>query len=483
MNSLYKKTDITPENYKGQFVLSKDSEQIPLGWSSFSLNSWHLGVKLLPVYTLKNNIDDSVGWCIGYPLEENISKDGNFIIKFNENTDAIDIVTSRFYEKVGGRYLLIFLASEVSRIYLDPYGSLGCVYSQEKQVVASTPTVASGGGDWDKPLIELLGMPESGLWFPFGLTPRKDVRRLLPNHYLCLSSWEVERHWPQHVSDLCVRRDTAEVVREIACKISKNIEIATNAYPAYLSLTAGRDSRMLLACARNCLDKITFFTFGEAVESIDVHVAKIISERLKLRHSVVPVQYATDEERHRWLYLTGHSVGGAIWKIHKSIEALDCNATLLPGIAGEVGRAYYWKRKDHEKNNLKVEELLRRSSMPEISVIKNEADRWLSGLSSYNTFNILDLFYVEQRLGCWAAPQHYGNLTSKYELSPFNHRNIFKNMMQLPYEYKLKQRLAEDICKAVWPELLQWQFNEYTGIKKYKYKIDMFHKKIKNSFF
>jgi hypothetical protein len=37
--------------------------------------------------------------------------------------------------------------------------------------------------------------------------------------------------------------------------------------------------------------------------------------------------------------------------------------------------------------------------------------------------------------------------------TPFNHRRIFDAMMRLPVEYRRKQRLADEVIRASWPEL------------------------------
>ena len=153
---------------------------------------------------------------------------------------------------------------------------------------------------------------------------------------------------------------------------------------------------------------------------------------------------------------------------------LEQDRVLLPGIGGEVGRAFYWRQTDSEDTTLSAEDLLSRAQMPFNNRILSETEKWLAELSGYNTFNILDLFYIEQRLGCWAAPQHYGNTTSLFEFSPFNHRRIFLAMMRLPYEYRMRQELTNDICRNTWPELLDLPFNKFTGFSHYIRKTKAF---------
>jgi hypothetical protein len=152
------------------------------------------------------------------------------------------------------------------------------------------------------------------------------------------------------------------------------------------------------------------------------------------------------------------------------MQKLERNKVLLHGIAGEVGRSFYWLPTDYEGMKLSATEILFRANFPFHQAVLRETEKWLTELSGFNAFAILDLFYIEQRLGCWAAPQHYGNQTSMFELSPFNHRRIFSCMMRLPYEYRRQQELSNDICRDLWPELLDLPFNEFTGAKKYAHE-------------
>jgi hypothetical protein len=112
-------------------------------------------------------------------------------------------------------------------------------------------------------------------------------------------------------------------------------------------------------------------------------------------------------------------------------------------------------------------EIHERRQIPHHNRILSETEKWLSGLSGYNLFQILDLFFLEQGEGCGESPKFYTNTTSLFGISPFNHRRIFKSMLKLPYDYRLDLQLPNDICLKQWPELLDLPFNEYTGSKKF----------------
>jgi hypothetical protein len=78
---------------------------------------------------------------------------------------------------------------------------------------------------------------------------------------------------------------------------------------------------------------------------------------------------------------------------------------------------------------------------------------------------LLDLLYLEQRVGCWAAAQFYGHVGPRSFIVPFNQRRVIDALFHLPYDFRLNDRLAEVAIDATWPALLDLPFNEFTGLE------------------
>jgi hypothetical protein len=167
----------------------------------------------------------------------------------------------------------------------------------------------------------------------------------------------------------------------------------------------------------------------------------------------------------RWLYLTGHAAGGAIWRLHKTLECYDKERVLLNGVAA-IGGAPRVKEKDLLNEKLTAPDILGRFNFPCEKIFLEKTEKWLSGLTKNHAVAQVNLFFLEQRMASWAAPQIYGNIYSQFEISPFNHRKIYHGMMKLPHLYWKNKELANDICRKLWPELLELPFNDYTGLKK-----------------
>jgi hypothetical protein len=225
---------------------------------------------------------------------------------------------------------------------------------------------------------------------------------------------------------------------------------------------------MLLACAREQLNKIQFFTFARDRETADTHIARALARRFGLDHRVLPMEYANSDELAAWLDRTGDCVSGDIWKIHPTLRRLDPTRALLPGMAGEVARAFYWQDTDSAATRLSPRELVRRCHLPANEQILDGAEAWLAEIADFDCLTILDLMYIEQRLGCWGGPQQYGgDDRAVRQLFPLAHRAVFEAMLALPADYRREEQLARQICELAWPELLSLPFNEFSGWQRY----------------
>jgi hypothetical protein len=452
----------------GQFVLSQAANG-PDGWQVHTLRGWTLATHPhLPVVELRLPGGVPAGWVVGYPIAGDTVCPSAIDLPAEAAADVEALETALY--RLGGRFLAVALTETFARVYLDACGSLSAVYSAEAGTVAATPALfADHTHPWDTELIRFLDMPASGLWYPFGLTPRQGVLRLLPNHYLDLTTWQTHRHWP---AAPFAEGDPAQLVAQVAATVRGAIGAAAHRYPLHMSLTAGRDSRLLLACAREQLGHIRFFTFARQRATADTHIARALARRFRLDHATLPIEPATPEQQDAWLTRVGHCVSGDIARSHPTLRRLDPQRALLPGMAGEVGRAFYWRDGDVATTRLAPEDLVARCHLPANDRLLAGAAAWLGELAGHSAFTVLDLLYVEQRLGCWGGPQQYGGEPwSAAQLFPLAHRDIFAAILALPPAYRAADRLAVDICRQAWPELLDLPFNQFSGWQRYPRRV------------
>jgi hypothetical protein len=459
---------IYKQQLDGQFVLTRDINQIPESWRVCRKENWMLAAHpTLPLTDVVTPDGESVGWIIGYP----ITSEGDFVPPrlifdpacYSDSPDS----ASAFVHSLSGRFAAVMMWGHIRRLYLDSGGTLAAVYALDLPVAASTVSlIETGHDDWDHDLQVLLGMPESDLWYPAGLTPRTTIRRLLPNHYLDLDQWKPVRHWPIE-SHFAVERTFDESVARIVELIKKNIFAVGKRYPLQLSLTAGRDTRMILACSRSMLDRIKFHTGVWIPSGMDSQVAYHIARHFRLNHVTYRIEMATEEQLADWQVRVGHCVSGEMWRIHPTSRKFDAHRAYLPGVAGEVGRGYYWREGDAKGSEITAEEILRRTKLPAEGKVLEMMETWLSEVRHLPWHTILDLVYIEQRLGCWAGPLQYGqDGMNAIRIAPLNDREIYRTILHMPTEPRRRLALPEEICRQEWPELLAFPFNRLTGTAK-----------------
>ncbi len=440
-----------------QFLLAENICNVPTNWISDSLGSWtlysHPDIQIVKVL---NERAKQKGWMLGWPIdcERQIIVSGELSINFQELEDDL--------YKFGGRWIVILV--DPGRVYVNAAGEHSCVYCARERLVASTTSMLPPTEDSDihYNLRRTINIPNTKYWYPFGLTAKQSVYRLLPNHYLDLNTFNAKRFWPK--SKIQIQENIINSVEEITSIVKAQIEAIAKIYPLKANLTAGRDTRMILACARNHVGKIEFLTRASQRygDKLDAYVAKMLSKKFNLNAKIIKDLNASDRELAHWQERVGHCVAGSVWKSTATWAQSDPMRANLPGMVAEVSRAYY--RNIPSDNIYDASRLHSILGVPPHPLITQAGKCWLDGLPSLSERHVLDLLYLEQRLGCWAAPILYGSQQSIPQFWLLSHRRIISNMLSFPEHYKESERLAEDVISITWPELLQFPFNEPFGI-------------------
>jgi hypothetical protein len=449
----------------GQFRLSRSTAAPRLDWPAHTCRGWALQTHpTLRVTRLCDEKDDHIGWILGFC----ITAEGT-ISPPQITLQAADIAAAgqRLSASLGGRYVLVLLSSELQRLYVDAAGSLALVYAQDAPIIASTPTLIAGSAyPWDEELQSALDIARTGLWYPAGLTPKRGVRRLLPNHFLDLTSWTEHRFWPN--GEVRVpSSDTSATVSAVIQRLRFILGSVAQRFPLQLSLTAGRDSRMLLACAKPFLDKTTFFTLTDGTD-VEGRLSARLAKRFKLQYQRLPPRHSDASQRNTWDLITGACVGGNIAEVYTTFATLGATKALLPGVAGEIGRANYGDRVPDWQAPIATAALLHALRVPATPRLLAAMQSWRDTIGVCDNGTLFDLLYIEQRVGAWAGPQHYG--CDRYvacHFTPFTDHQVLRLLLDLPWQFRYQEKLADEVCRQAWPALLDYPFNEDVGFARH----------------
>jgi hypothetical protein len=210
------------------------------------------------------------------------------------------------------------------------------------------------------------------------------------------------------------------------------------------------------------LELITF-RMDDNRAAIDCDTAGRIAKRFGLRHQVL-TDKATKADMDEWMFRISYSTGEVRgWQCATMYKRLPGGHALLEGNVGEVARGYWWRADDTETTVIPPERLIELCECPLAAEPLARARVWLETLPTANALQVLDLFMVEQDMGCWGGVFPYAQCDPGYLMFPLCHRGIVERMLTLPADYRRSGVLARDIIEREWPALLEWPINQPTG--------------------
>jgi len=473
MNNILK----TPDNrkYSGMFLISTDKKESPLE-KSVEINGMHICFsKTANLISVIGKDNEQIGFLIGivvdYKNNKIITKE---IILTIDNDDYINSIESQIY-MFSGSWAFILCDKNHRRLYLDSCGSYSAVYDTSNKSTASITGLLLNDEDFierfDGDLHTELEVNNFG-WLPAGLTAHKGVKRLICNHYLDLTTYKSIRHWPKQ--EFVCNKNVELISKKIAQIIQATVHSLSDDGKTCLTLTGGKDSRLILSSVKKFKSKVELATINLPGSELDVYLAtKIASSDKNLKHTIYPPVKASTNRRIEWLYNASYCVGGVNQYYSPSIRPLSKFKYLVGGAAGEIGRAFLWHDSDTRDMPITASLLISRLGLKYNYKVEEKIEEWLSDLQSYDAFTILDLAYAELRVSPWAFAQSYSyeGREKLTQISPFVNRELITLLFSLPAKARRNEEYVYEGVNYLWPELLQIQFNKYNDYRDYIQKI------------
>ncbi len=197
----------------------------------------------------------------------------------------------------GGRWLLIATHGEEKFLFNDALGLRQVFYTNPADTGALWAMSQPGIG------AEVLALTpdeaatafvESSVFranpeyrWPGEASPFKGLKHLLPNHWLDLTTGTSHRYWPM---EPLARVAPEAAMEKLSALLPGIIRAAAQRFDLALSITAGIDSRLVLAAARDMKDKLSFVTVQQRMASADhpdLTVPGRLLERLGLPHEII----------------------------------------------------------------------------------------------------------------------------------------------------------------------------------------------------
>lgn len=295
---------------------------------------------------------------------------------------------------------------------------------------------------------------------PFDITQYREIKQLLPNHYLSINERRAVRfvNSDQKQTFLSVEEATEltlPMIETICGFYKRRFEI-------HCPITSGRDSRVVLAFLADCGDEVHCYTIKHTEHHEDTQ--DIVIPRLLCVKNNIPYEQIQDvtisknlkEEMDQLLGANSYSLRTLC--IAQTIhEHYGSGAIITGDIIGQVGKCSlhrdiplcfatpnYFRCKLHNYSD----------------GAKKQLGLWIKEINnSGEHVNIFDLFSIENRLGRWAAQENliYNSIGQKY-LNVFNSRSIIYLWTAVNRKDRKKSKIHIILIKKINPKLLDTPF-------------------------
>jgi len=307
-----------------------------------------------------------------------------------------------------------------------------------------------------------------GKSLPGDISPYKQFKRLIPNHYALLEDdlWKVKRFFPKESA--LIDKPYDELIDISANILSSTMKLIHQKWdrPA-ISLTGGCDSKTTLSCTNGVYDKYRYFSYtSQDSESVDATAAHKICELLEIPHTIYTISekdedYPEIEDIRKLLQYNSGDIGKSnpndVRKRAFFLSNDDFDVEVKSWVS-EIARAYYHKRfskkKFPKKLTAKYATSLYKVFITDRKLVRDTNKIFSEFLEKYyrdGSFDLIpwyDLFFWEFRIGSWNGLVITGEQQIAYDIAiPYNNRVLLQHLLSTPLEKRIKDEPHKDIMK------------------------------------
>ena len=367
-----------------------------------------------------------------------------------------------------GRFVVIYREGGVLRVVTDATAMRPVFFSEGGGAIASHAKLLAGS----QGKADTLPFASS---FPANFTPYKGVRILLPNFVLDFETGALERFWPRQAIE---PRSVEKTAHKVLTLSTRSISVLARDRISWMAVTAGLDSRVLLAVALNAGVDFTAFTYGQnAGTLVDREIAKMLARQFDFTHRELPTAKPNKDlgaalsNSHYWDH--HWSAVGPLRAAIGNPEAAVFTANIL-----EIGQSNFrkldWNAGAEEPRTAEQMAFVyfRKLSKRAKDQVRNYGhQRYMGEVTAYfqrmidetgGTTEFLDPFdeyYWNIRMGTWHGPNTVEKDFYGEPLNPFNSRSIIEPLISVSKldQYDLSVFLR--LITLVDPRLLELPIN------------------------
>ncbi|MEX8492484.1 hypothetical protein [Sphaerotilus sp.] len=467
--------------FRRQFFLGRTGQFSPPGWSQQRLDADRCIVAHPDLALTQVRHGGRACTLLGFLLDPARPQASNRdivqdLLERHATLDALVAATS----PLGGRWALVLQDGARTVVCHDATGLRQVSYARTADhgaVCASHPGLLAQvlALQPDPAVLDYIGSRgESDFevyWLPGDRTLYREVRALLPNHTLDLQTGLATRHGPGAgpLSPLSVREAAARCL----ATLRGLLDAARRRAPLAVSMTAGWDSRLVLALSQPVRDQLYCFTLTYphlSLASRDVAVPARLLKQLGLQHHLIGYPTRIDPGFKALFRQSTPSGSTAYCADAQAMHAQYPQDHLcLTGDVAEIVKCFYRLPgvPDHAITPQQLAEVCRLEPHP---LVLEALAEWRAGVPADSAVPLLDLFNWEQMAGRWQAQIRAEYDIAQESFAPLNCRDLLLTMLAV--DEAERQGPAYPFFRALieqlWPEVLNVPINppETTSLKR-----------------
>lgn len=406
----------------------------------------------------------------------------------HDNQDICSMLASCIDERefmykaqgLSGRYVILYKVHDYTIAISDALGHRQIYYNNDRERIFLTSSpklflyVVNTAPCINEKKLKLIQSKQfkynQNAWF--GSESIDDrLNKVLPNHFINLKTMCVYRKLFKSVP-----RKSETEVRKLCGEILKGgIAGAVRRYRLMEPITAGFDSRALLAASKEYKNDIFYYTFQRPEmppHYSDLEVPCKLTKRLGVNYRVLRTEPLRDDFLDA--YKSEHIVPRILSKTqniqyHYYNSRRQGNILDVKGSGGGMLRLVFGRTPSAEHHEISAEMLVYFSGYAGNEYVSEQIRKWLIGAKEFGRTHdiaLQDLFYWEQRMGNWGADHGLEQDIAIEEFWPFNNALLLLSGLGLDENKKAWPKYAffVELIRDLWPEVLAEPINPKKNI-------------------
>lgn len=417
--------------FYNQFILTKSAlfspERGNESWKKESVNDFFLFCH--PELTLTKKVTTNAGfYLLGYLHDWEYPDLSTKEIVNSLNTDLplIDLIPK--LSRYSGDFVCILQSKDSIYIFNDACSQREVYYDVTYQNFASQPKLLAEVMELlpyeDKSAVEFFKSSEflKKKHFVYDATHVRNVKHLLPNHYLDVIESKNVRFFPSIARE---EKPLEEVAQKAAVMIKGYLKSMANRDDLAFAVTGGYDSRTLFLASLEVKEKCKYYVFKHRNmdhSHHDIQLPKRLTSIFQQKlHVIEEENLLTVEDTTRF----GESVDFPSTDTISSDEFIG--RTYINGNIYEIARNSFGYQR-----NATAGDLAFKIGFGKSDFAKKCYEHWLQDKPIFEKFgyHYLDMFYWEERMGIWLSKGRTEmNAMGKTVKSPFNSRALIELLL------------------------------------------------------